>query len=387
MTTFRSWRNARRYCGRSTTSLPALYNLVVELGEPFSTEAPAGVEIGAAGAADERTLAWIDDIFGGFWSSEARAGLNVVARRGDAPIGFATLEAKGLSFAWLEEIGRDPRLGILGPLGVAPDHRKGRLGTTLLRSALNALRERGYQRALIPAVGDEEIVRFYTDAVGARVRRRFQPDALYRPMRRTLVLASGNGSNFQAVVDATREGTLPLDIVALFGNNPHAYALVRARDAGVPSHLIAWNRAEEAREAYDARLLEDVMAERPDLVLLLGWMHLLSKAFVGNVGELLNLHPAFLPLDQDRDDVVMPDGTTIPAFRGPRAVRDALAASSKWVGATLHRVTNATDRGPVMARRPLRVMPGEEEPQLVERVHAVERGVVRAGITRWLYEP
>jgi phosphoribosylglycinamide formyltransferase 1 len=385
--TLHSWRNARRFCGRSTTSLPELCNLVVDLGEPFPTDSPAGVEIAPAGAADERTLAWIDDDFGGFWSSEARAGLNIVARRNGAPVGFATLDAEGLTFAWLKEIGRNPKVGILGPLGVGPGERKSGLGTALLRLASNALRARGYERALVPAVGDEQLVHFYTDAVGARVTQRFERNALYRPMRRTLILASGNGSNFQAVVDATRDGTLPLDLVALLSNNLHAYALVRARDAGIPSHLVTWDRGEETREAYDTRLLEDAAAERPDLVLLLGWMHLLSNDFVSAFPEMLNVHPAFLPLDQARDEVTMPDGSTIPAFRGPRAVRDALAVSSKWVGAALHRVTNLTDRGPVMARKPLRVEPGEEEPHLMERVHALERGVVRAGITRWLYEP
>lgn len=376
-------------CGGSAAALrlvlPAFCNLVVELGEPFAADSPAGVEIGEAGIADERTLAWIDDTFGGFWSSEARAGRNVIARRGEAPVGFATIDPKGLNFAWLEGIARDPSVGVFGPLGVAPDDRKSGLGIALLRLALNALRDRGYVRALIPAVG-EELVRYYTDAIGARVTQRFDRDSVYRPARRTLVLASGNGSNFQALVDATREGTVPLDLVALFSNNLHAYALIRARNAGVPSHLVGWNRGDETREAYDARLLEDAAAERPDLVLLLGWMHLLSDAFVGAFPEMLNLHPAFLPLDQDRDEVVMPDGSTIPAFRGSRAVRDALAVSSEWVGATLHRVTSATDRGPVMARRPLRVEPGEEEPHLMERVHALEREVVRAGVTRWLYE-
>jgi phosphoribosylglycinamide formyltransferase-1 len=115
-------------------------------------------------------------------------------------------------------------------------------------------------------------------------------------------------------------------------------------------------------------------------------MHLLPVSFVRAFPELMNLHPAFLPLDPRRDDVVMPDGTAIPAFRGPRAVRDALAGSSRWVGATLHRVTGETDRGPVMARKPLRVRDGESEEELMERVHEIERGVVRAGVTRWLYE-
>ncbi len=86
-------------------------------------------------------------------------------------------------------------------------------------------------------------------------------------------------------------------------------------------------------------------------------MHLLDAPSSRAFPQMLNLHPAFLPLDPRRDAVVMPDGKPIPAFRGPHAVRDALAASSPWVGATLHRVTTATDRGPVLARKPLRVEP------------------------------
>jgi len=150
--------------------------------------------------------------------------------------------------------------------------------------------------------------------------------------------------------------------------------------------VLHWNRSAESRSDYDARLLEAAKLVRPDLVLLLGWMHLLSDSFVSAFRHILNLHPAFLPLDPRRNDVVAPDGTQIPAFRGPRAVSDALAASSRWAGATLHRVTSATDRGPVMARRPLRVAPGEEEHHLMERVHELEREVVRAGLMRWSYE-
>ena len=138
-----------------------------------------------------------------------------------------------------------------------------------------------------------------------------------------------------------------------------AYAIERARAAGVAGvHVVEWRRKEEMRAQYDERLLEAVRSERPDLVLLLGWMHLLSDAFVAAFPEMLNLHPAFLPLDPSCDDVGLPDGTRIAAFRGPRAVHDALAAGSRWVGATVHRVTPATDRGPVLARKPLRVEAG-----------------------------
>jgi len=154
----------------------------------------------------------------------------------------------------------------------------------------------------------------------------------------------------------------------------------------VASTIVAWDRGRELRVEYDARLLAAAKTFEPDLILMLGWMHLLEGSFVAAFPELLNLHPAFLPLDAKRNDVTLPDGSRIPAFRGAHAVRDALQASSGWVGATLHRVTAATDRGPVMARKPLRVNAGEDEERLMERVHEIERGVVRAGATRWLCE-
>ncbi len=385
--TSRLWRNARRPFDRSTTSVPIFCNLVVELDRDFAVESLPGIEIGRPAPADELTLSWIDDTFGGSWSSEAYAGLNLVARRGVEPVGFATIEPRGLTYAWLQGLAREPGVGVFGPFGVAPEQRTTGLSMSLLRRALHALRERGYARALIAAVGDERLIRYYADAVGARLAERFEQAALYRPQRRALVMASGNGSNFQAVLDASRNGALPIEVAALLTNNPRAYALERARNAAMSSiQVAAWNSTEENRSAYDARLLEAAKSVQADLVLLLGWMHLLSDSFVHAFPQMLNLHPAFLPLDPLRDDVVMPDGTRMRAYRGPHAVKDALAASSGWVGATIHRVTGATDRGPVLARRPLRVESGENETHLMERVHELERAVVRAGITRWLYE-
>ncbi len=367
--------------------MPTFCNLVVELDRNFEVTPLPGIEIGKPASADELTLAWIDEIFAGSWSSEAYAGLNLVARRGGEPVGFATIEPRGLKYAWLEGLSRESGVGIFGPFGVAPEERTTGLGMCLVRHALNALRERGYARALIAAVGDEGLIRYFADAVGARIGERFTDAALYRPARRTLVMASGDGSNFQAVLDASRRGTLPIEVVALLSNNRRAYAIERARNSALSCiQVVTWNRSEETREAYDAHLLEKARSVQPDLVLLLGWMHLLSDSFVRAFPQMLNLHPAFLPLDPRRDDVVMPDGTQMPAYRGPQAVRDALAASSSWVGATIHRVTSATDRGPVLARRPLRVKVGEDEAQLMERVHETERGVVRTGVTRWLYE-
>ncbi len=364
--------------------MTALCNLVVDLDAAPPPRATNG-EIGAPEAADERTLAWIDETFGGAWSSEAQAGSSVIARDGGAPIGFATIDARGLQYRWLAGLARERDVGLFGPFGVQPAQRERGLGAELLRRALRALQERGYRRALIAAVG-EGLVPYYARACGARVAERFDRSELLAPPPRTLVLASGNGSNFQAVVDAQRDRTLPLQLVGLLSNDGRAHAIVRARDAGVPVAVEPWDRGREPRAQYDARLIEATAAFAPDLVLLLGWMHLLSRDFVERFDELLNLHPAFLPLDPARDDVVTPDGASIPAFRGARAVRDALARESPWVGATVHRVTAQTDRGPVLARKPLRVNEGEEEGPLMERLHRVEHTLVRAAIARWLFE-
>lgn len=367
--------------------MTTLFNLVVNLAEQPDPFASAQTEIAARETSDERTLAWIDETFSGTWSSEAVLGATLVARRAGSPVGFATFDARGLPFRWLDGLARERDVGIFGPFGVAPESRKTIVGVDLLRAALRGLRERGYARALIPAVSGDSLVRYYAESVGARVAERFDRAALLAPVPRTLALVSGNGSNLQAVLDASRAGTLPIEIVAVISNNPRARAIERARKADVAAvHVVPWSRAHESRADYDSRLLDTARAEAPDLVLLLGWMHLLSESFVGAFPEMLNLHPAFLPLDPARNDVIVPDGALIPAFRGPNAVRDALTAGSRWAGATVHRVTASTDRGPVLARKPLQIEPGEEEAAAMERLHLLEHRLVSVAITRWLFE-
>ena len=368
-----------------------LLNLVVDLDERFDAIAPPpalpGFSFEAQARADERTLAWIDEAFGGTWSGEAHAGSNALAWCDGAPIGFATYDPKGLRFRWLRGLGRERGVGIFGPFGVAEAQRRSGVGRWLLHAALAGLRRCGYSRALIPAVGSEELVRYYGRAVGAEVVERFDRDALAAPRPRTLVMASGSGTNLQAVLDGAASRKLPIDVVALVSNSERAFAIERARRAGVDAiAVLPWARKEEARASYDERLLRAVEAHHPDLILLLGWMHLLSEPFVRAFPNLLNVHPAYLPLDPARDEVGVPDGTFIPAFRGPHAVADALAAGSAWTGATVHFVTPHTDRGPVMTRKPLSVSPGEEEAHVMERLHPIEHRLVSQAILRWLYE-
>lgn len=371
------------------------YNLLVDLDERFDESAHAGAvqaieRMGLRafeGTAEDRVLAWIDDAFGGSWSSEAFAGENVVAYAGDAPVGFATFAPKGLRFAWLRSVAREPGVGIFGPFGVDRSHRGGAIGPALLTCALASLKLRGYSRALIPAVGDERLRAYYIAHAGARVVERFDLSLASATRPRTVVLASGNGSNFQTVLDRVADGALALDVVALVTNNPNAYAIERARLAEVPAtHVLPWRRKEMTRDAYDAALFDAVRSEQPDLVLLLGWMHLLAPSFIAAFPSLINVHPAFLPLDLHADHVGMPDGTVIPAFRGAKAVADALAAGSTWVGASVHAVTNDADRGEIFIRKPLRALPGEGIDALMERLHPIEHQLVERGIRRWLFE-
>jgi phosphoribosylglycinamide formyltransferase-1 len=382
-----------------------MVNLLVDLDERrFGAEALAGALRGieAAGYAatcgysagrDGGSLgAWIDDVFGGTWSSEADAGTSVVASRPDGDYaGFATYDPKGLQFRWLRGLGALPDVGIFGPFGVGPEHRKSGIGPHLLVAALASLKKRGYDRALVPAVGEEKLVEYYTRHAGARVVETFDKREFFAHRYRTLVLASGNGSNFQAVLEASREGRLPLDVTAVLCNRPGAYVFERAEAASVRAMPVVWNRPAEARATFDRRLLEAVRDVEPELVLLLGWMHLFDDAFVRQFGErTINIHPAYLPLDQTEDVVCVPDRGDgygqQPAFRGAHAVRDALAAGAKWTGATAHMLGAATDRGRVLVRKAVRLPEGADPAAAIELLRPVEQKVVAGGIMRWVYE-
>lgn len=378
-----------------------MVNLSVDLrDEKFSAEGLAralrGIE--AAGFTVERAqrapdpfLAWIDDEFGGTWSSEANAGRNVVVRHEGRFAGFATYDPHGLQFSWLRGLGAEPGVGIFGPFGVAQALRRAQgdksgLGPNILIAALAGLREAGYSRALIPAVGPDKLIEYYIKHSGAQIAERFDKASWLQRRYRTVVLASGSGTNFQSVVDGVNAGRLPLDPVMLVSNKSEAYALQRAQNANIPAFALPWDRTSQTRAQYDSELRRLLLREEPELLLLLGWMHLLDDAFIAAFPHIINIHPAFLPLDQERDDVAFPDGSLTPAFRGAHAVRDALAWGARWVGASSHRVTLDADRGPVLVRKPLALVEGDTEASIMERLHPLEHRMLAGGIMRWVYE-
>lgn len=175
-----------------------------------------------------------------------------------------------------------------------------------------------------------------------------------------VVFISGNGSNLQAILDACKNGELKADVRAVISNKSEAYGLERARLAGIPSIVKAKNK-EQTREAYDAQLADLAAAYQPDLIVLAGWMRVLSMAFLHRFsGKVINLHPA-LP------------GT----FAGVNAIERAYLAFKNGeithTGVMVHYVPDeSVDLGPVIKQQIVPIFPQDFLQDLEYRVHACE---------------
>ena len=178
------------------------------------------------------------------------------------------------------------------------------------------------------------------------------------------MLASGQGSNLQAILDAQRDGVLDADVVAVISDKPDAYALTRAKVSGVKAVALPKVTGEE-RTAYDARLATQVEEFDPHVVVLAGWMRLLTMAFLGRFpNRVINLHPA-LPGE----------------FPGTHAIERALEASQRVglrrTGAMVHYVADeGVDDGPVIASTEVLIHPDDSVESLSQRVHAAEHELI-----------
>lgn len=187
-------------------------------------------------------------------------------------------------------------------------------------------------------------------------------EALRTPDTRVVVLASGNGSNLQAILDACATGTLHgwATVVAVVSDQSSAYALQRAATAGVPSVHIGRHEG-EARTDYDARLADIVAGFEPDVVVLAGWMRILTTSFLGWFPDrVVNLHPA-RPGE-------LPGTQAIE-----RAWHEALAGERDTTGVMVHLVPDeGVDDGPVLATEDVPIHPDDTLETLEARIHTVE---------------
>ncbi|TYP65266.1 phosphoribosylglycinamide formyltransferase [Stutzerimonas stutzeri] len=179
-----------------------------------------------------------------------------------------------------------------------------------------------------------------------------------------VVLISGSGSNLQALIDSLGEDS-PVRIRAVVSNRAEAYGLQRGQAVDIDTHVLQ-HKGFPDREAFDAALIEIIDAYQPQLVVLAGFMRILSAGFVRHYqGRLLNIHPSLLP-----------------KYKGLDTHRRALDAGDQEHGCSVHFVTEELDGGPVAIQARLKIEPNESIDQLTDRVHAAEHIIYPLAV-RW----
>ena len=187
-------------------------------------------------------------------------------------------------------------------------------------------------------------------------------------MKRILILISGRGSNLQAIVQRCADEAWPARVVAVISNRPGAEGLGFAAARGIPTAVLD-HRGFASREAFDAELSQLIDGFAPDLVVLAGFMRILSDGFVARyAGRLLNIHPSLLP-----------------AFAGLHTHRRAIEAGCKLAGATVHFVTPTLDHGPIVAQASVPVLADDTPETLSDRVLAAEHRMYPEAV-RWFVE-
>jgi phosphoribosylglycinamide formyltransferase-1 len=183
-------------------------------------------------------------------------------------------------------------------------------------------------------------------------------------MKRIVILISGRGSNMRALFEAE----VPAQIVAVISNNPSAAGLDYARRQNTETRVIN-HRAFADRSAFDAALADEVESFAPDLVVLAGFMRILTEAFVLRfAGRILNIHPSLLP-----------------AFTGINTHQRALDEGVRLHGCTVHFVTAALDHGPIVIQAAVPVLPEDDEASLAARVLEQEHRIYPMAV-RWFLE-
>ena len=171
-----------------------------------------------------------------------------------------------------------------------------------------------------------------------------------------VVLISGNGSNLQAIIDACKTNKIKGTVRAVFSNKADAFGLERARQAGIATHTLIAS-AFDSREAYDRELIHEIDMYAPDVVVLAGFMRILSPAFVSHyAGRLLNIHPSLLP-----------------KYPGLHTHRQALENGDEEHGTSVHFVTDELDGGPVILQAKVPVFAGDTEDDITARLEQVSK--------------
>ncbi len=201
------------------------------------------------------------------------------------------------------------------------------------------------------------------------------------------VLISGSGSNLQALIDAIEDYQLPgVEIALVVSNKADAYGLQRALKHRLPAIYLPWNQRNVGAQFIapksemsesESRLTILLHLFQVDLIVLAGWMRILSAAFLEQFPQrVINIHPALLPDNGTGNTFTTRNETQIPVFRGLHAVQQALDAGVKVTGSCVHFVTPEVDAGPVICREEVAIEEGDTEETLHERLKDVEHRLI-----------
>ncbi|MGJ8681450.1 phosphoribosylglycinamide formyltransferase [Paraglaciecola sp.] len=173
-----------------------------------------------------------------------------------------------------------------------------------------------------------------------------------------VVLVSGNGSNLQAIIDQINLGKIDAKIAAVVANKENAYGLTRAENSGIPAIFIDHNSF-DSREEYDQNLMCTIDKYKPDLIVLAGFMRILTTEFVEHYqGRMLNIHPSLLP-----------------KYKGLNTHQRAIDAEDSEHGASVHFVTPELDGGPVVLQSKVPIFAQQQTEELAQRVQEQERNM------------
>ncbi len=206
------------------------------------------------------------------------------------------------------------------------------------------------------------------------------------------VLISGSGTNLQAIIEAIESQQLPgVEIALVVSNKADAYGLQRALKHNLPVIYLPWEQRPVGAQfiapeiiapgptmsVSESRLTTLLQLFQVDLIVLAGWMRILSAAFLEQFPQrVINIHPALLPDDGTGSAFTTQNGIQIPAFRGLHAVQQALDAGVKITGSCVHFVTPEVDAGPVICQEEVVIEEGDTEETLHERLKVVEHRLI-----------
>ena len=172
------------------------------------------------------------------------------------------------------------------------------------------------------------------------------------------VLCSGSGTNLQAIIDAVKSGYIPAKIALVVSDNKDAFALTRAKNAGIET-LVLNPKEFKTREAFDREIVQNLEKKKVGLVVLAGFMRLMSPYFIKEYkNKIINIHPALLP-----------------SFKGTHGIKDALEYGVKVTGPTVHFVDEKLDNGAIILQKSVEVKDDDTEDTLLERVHKEEHKI------------